>query len=52
MDTCTLTLMTEIKDLKSRPVIGEKRDDRRTKPLATNCSVVPEIQRVDRVNRS
>ncbi|MBB5405186.1 transposase-like protein [Paraburkholderia atlantica] len=29
MDTCTLTLMTENKDLKSRLVIGEKRDGRR-----------------------
>ncbi|WP_350029979.1 transposase [Caballeronia sp. GAOx1] len=29
MDTCTLTLMTENKDLKSRLVIGAKRDGRR-----------------------
>ncbi|MEX3816639.1 transposase [Paraburkholderia sp. BR13439] len=29
MDACTLTLMTENKDLKSRLVIGEKRDGRR-----------------------
>jgi transposase len=29
VDTCTLTLMTENKDLKSRLVIGEKRDGRR-----------------------